>query len=402
MNASILEFQQEVRGLIDQKRFDAAIEPCKRLIAADLGRNDSWYALAYCYAQLGQNELARAAAERALQLGHANAEAILNSLAQAAAAQEQAAASAAPSGTDLGSSHAAGAAVVPTHSRALLFWILGGVAAVILAGVGATALFLTSAHRLLPQWMSRNVKPVALSAPVEAGPLTQDRAGRSVSILQPHQRRLPTTNAFAQEITLAAQRGDVEAVRELLDRGADPDARYPYNFSDPVLYVAAQQGSAEIVRMLLDHGAYPDNTGGDYQTALHRACYYGNTEAAAVLLDDGADIEARTNEGITPLYLTCEKGRIETAKLLLDRGASVDCANGVGWTPLFEAAQWGQAGLVQLFLEHSADPNRAGPDVSGHGIFYNQPSPTPMQAARNPTFHNPEVLRLMIQYGGKE
>lgn len=57
---------------------------------------------------------------------------------------------------------------------------------------------------------------------------------------------------------LLAKRGDVEAVRWLLDQGADPNARWGHWDAEVTpLHLAAAQGNVEVVRRLLAAGADP-------------------------------------------------------------------------------------------------------------------------------------------------
>lgn len=64
--------------------------------------------------------------------------------------------------------------------------------------------------------------------------------------------------ASAGELHLLAKRGDAAAVRWLLDRGADPNARWGHWDAEVTpLHLAAAQGHAEVVRLLLAAGADP-------------------------------------------------------------------------------------------------------------------------------------------------
>ena len=54
----------------------------------------------------------------------------------------------------------------------------------------------------------------------------------------------------------AAESGDIQSVRELLDRGADPNIRNDYGTT--ALMWASQDGYIKIVRLLLDRGADPN------------------------------------------------------------------------------------------------------------------------------------------------
>jgi ankyrin repeat protein len=62
----------------------------------------------------------------------------------------------------------------------------------------------------------------------------------------------------AGALHLAAKRGDARAVRWLLARGADPNARWSHWGAEVApLHLAAAQGHAAVVRLLLDAGADP-------------------------------------------------------------------------------------------------------------------------------------------------
>lgn len=76
----------------------------------------------------------------------------------------------------------------------------------------------------------------------------------------------------------AAQRGDVEAVRTLLRRGADVNAAQGDGMT--ALHWAAEQGNTELVETLLYAGASTAATtrNGNY-TALHLAARSGHAEA---------------------------------------------------------------------------------------------------------------------------
>ncbi|MGQ0649721.1 MAG: ankyrin repeat domain-containing protein [Gemmatimonadaceae bacterium] len=55
-----------------------------------------------------------------------------------------------------------------------------------------------------------------------------------------------------------AKRGDLRAVKWLLDNGADPNARWSHwDAMVTPLHLAAMQGHADVVRLLLSAGADP-------------------------------------------------------------------------------------------------------------------------------------------------
>jgi len=64
-----------------------------------------------------------------------------------------------------------------------------------------------------------------------------------------------------KNLIYAAMTGDLAAVREVLDDGADPNALYVRGMT--ALMAASMVGHEEIVRELLEHGADPN---GEYET----------------------------------------------------------------------------------------------------------------------------------------
>jgi ankyrin repeat protein len=95
----------------------------------------------------------------------------------------------------------------------------------------------------------------------------------------------------------AAFFGGAEAVRVLLDAGADPDADAENAMRVRPLHSAAARGDREAVRLLLEAGAEvePRQNGG--YTPLHAAAHSDDPELAALLLAHGADPAAATDDG---------------------------------------------------------------------------------------------------------
>ena len=121
----------------------------------------------------------------------------------------------------------------------------------------------------------------------------------------------------------AALRGDAEAVRSLLDRGADVEAKTRIGSYNP-LHLASRGGHVPIMRMLLEAGANPravTTTSG--VTPLHlAAASIGGAEAVAALLAHRADPNAReASAGQTPLMFAAGSNRTSAVRELLKGGA---------------------------------------------------------------------------------
>jgi ankyrin repeat protein len=121
----------------------------------------------------------------------------------------------------------------------------------------------------------------------------------------------------------AALRGDAEAVRALLDGGAEVNSKTRIGGYTP-LHAASRAGYVPIIRMLLDAGADPravTTTSG--VTPLHlAAASVGGAEAVAPLLARGADPNAReASAGQTPLMFAAAANRADAVRALLAAGA---------------------------------------------------------------------------------
>lgn len=183
---------------------------------------------------------------------------------------------------------------------------------------------------------------------------------------------LAIVNIYSQESELVAKAGinDLEAVKALVESGADIDAQgdaYGYT----ALLSACEHNYIEMVRYLLSKGADPNIRANDGSTAIIRAA--GNApDAVEPLLSAGADIDARADDGWGVLtqcvFGVLYKGYpMELAELLAAEVSDVDEAtmnsgSVDGYTPLFWAARDNHEQLVRLLIEHGADVNAAAKD----------------------------------------
>ncbi len=87
----------------------------------------------------------------------------------------------------------------------------------------------------------------------------------------------------------AAERGDLEAVRAFLDKGADVnELTGTYIFNTPLMW-ASLKGHAEVVKLLIDRGANVNLANGQI-TALGLAAQFGHEDVANILIMKGANI----------------------------------------------------------------------------------------------------------------
>jgi len=119
----------------------------------------------------------------------------------------------------------------------------------------------------------------------------------------------------------AAQAGNTEGAKLLIEKGADANARN--NVNGVALMVAAQMGYPATVKLLLEKGADPHLRNDYGYTALMYAASAerNDLESIRALLAQGAEINVKAKDEETALKLAERKGRTETVRLLEKAGA---------------------------------------------------------------------------------
>ena len=173
-------------------------------------------------------------------------------------------------------------------------------------------------------------------------------------------RTIPFWSKKREEKALlnAAWWGNINVVRELLDKGVDVNAKHRDGWT--ALMYAAKNGHTDIARLLLDNGADTDSRSKYKTTAVMHAAERGHFDTVNVLLDNGADVNAKAESGCTALLFAAEKGQTEIVKLLLDRGADLNARNEYGKTPLIGAIKNGHIDTLKVLLDNNADINPDG------------------------------------------
>jgi uncharacterized protein len=143
----------------------------------------------------------------------------------------------------------------------------------------------------------------------------------------------------------------LEYIRFLLDHGGNPNARIKDNTLTRTIFTmqwffesgatpfirASQSSDIQLMKLLLERGADPKAATDHGDTALTAAAGIGwvegvtyehsgkaNVEAIRMLLDLGLDPNGTNRDGRTPLMGAAMKGRNEVIQLLVDRGAKLD------------------------------------------------------------------------------
>jgi len=93
---------------------------------------------------------------------------------------------------------------------------------------------------------------------------------------------------------------------------------------DKLLREAAGAGDGRRVKELLEQGAQVDAKDDDGQTPLHLASENGHIESMRELLMKNADVHSKTKKGSTPLHYASLAGQIDSVRELLMKKADVN------------------------------------------------------------------------------
>jgi len=154
-------------------------------------------------------------------------------------------------------------------------------------------------------------------------------------------------------LMVAARRpGNVDVVKLLLERGANPNPNaHPAGESSPLLE-AATAGDAASVELLLGHGAEVKEAG---ELALEMAVSQRCSKCVTLLVAKGLSREDYS----TALPNIAALGDVSAVRAALDHGANVNAVDPFGRTALMYAAASDllDLGVVKLLVERGADVN---------------------------------------------
>ncbi len=161
----------------------------------------------------------------------------------------------------------------------------------------------------------------------------------------------------------AAANGDLDAVKYLLEQGANVKAKTPTGFT--ALIGAALSGDAKVVALLLERGADPNAVckleRGILQTPANVAASMGHADCLRLLMAAGADVNVQGGAfNHTALLGAATTPSLETVNLLLAK-ADAKATDWSGRTALDWATRRGETGIVKMLRAAVAEPSKPVP-----------------------------------------
>lgn len=189
----------------------------------------------------------------------------------------------------------------------------------------------------------------------------------------------------------AIQRGDLGAVRTLIERGGNINIQIEPDLLTPLSYAIIAEKN-EIAKILVIRGADFNLSSVDGKTSAHFAAQKQNLSLLSFLCDYGADLYRKDNAGVTAIDLIAEdlrarflidraKSKIELNNLLayfvssndvtsayvvLQKGADIEAKDSSGKTILLQAVQSSNYQMISMILANN--PSLAVVSNSGENI----------------------------------
>ncbi len=198
----------------------------------------------------------------------------------------------------------------------------------------------------------------------------------------------------------AAEIGSVEAMRLLIDRGADVNRQNAFG-STALMWSVSDPAK---VRLLLDHGADVNITARSGRTALIVAAFTNpSAEVVRLLLQKGAKVGVMDQRHVTPMNAATFGNDTETVRLLLQAGADINTPDTfIGLTPLMNAAGNRNVEAVKLLLAKGAQVNAVSkteglPKIQTGTVEFGGWTPLLMASAFGP----PEAVKVLLDAGAR-
>ncbi|KAK4691359.1 hypothetical protein P7C71_g5624, partial [Lecanoromycetidae sp. Uapishka_2] len=185
----------------------------------------------------------------------------------------------------------------------------------------------------------------------------------SVNLLLKYGASLGIANNSGEEaIHLAAQTGNIDTIRVLVQAGADVNKEVRLTYMTPMHYAAEYQDSSGQVLGLAALGARVNAEDYYCWTPLHWASWRGHFASLSALLKCDASVLCRTNDGNAPIMLAVANNSHQCVQRLIEAGADASVVRDSHWNVLHYAAIGGSLDTLRSL--------RAA-DVSGvdlHGL----------------------------------
>ena len=153
-----------------------------------------------------------------------------------------------------------------------------------------------------------------------------------------------------------------EALQKIIQLGVSVNSLN--NYRETASLRACQSAQAEAVKLLLENGADPNIPEAEGFTSLHAAVQGCCTNATLQeIITHKADLNAQNLDKQTALFLACTYRQQDSVKILLEAGSNPNIASADGYTCLNVAVlQRCSKKMIRAIIDHGVDVNAVGKD----------------------------------------
>src|SRR5438132_3509241 len=185
---------------------------------------------------------------------------------------------------------------------------------------------------------------------------------------------------------LAARTGNLNAVKLLIDRGANVNGADEFKGYTALMF-AGTENHPEVARMLIEHGADVN--------AHSRRFEFGKLKEAS-----GGALMKRAEGGMTPLQYAAREGNVETGRVLIAAGADLNAPEQQhDFTPMLIAIYNGKDDFAAVLIEQGSKVNDGSLylaiELRNMDTYSNRPNPPETDRTLTAT----DIIKMLLTRG---
>jgi ankyrin repeat protein len=149
---------------------------------------------------------------------------------------------------------------------------------------------------------------------------------------------------------------DYELIKRLIAKGTDVNAQGNRG-ETPLEWSAADRGNVEVTRLLIDNGADINLCAKGAISILHRAIKNNQKETAKLLVERGAKLNLKDPSGRIEIHLAALYNAADLVRSLLEHGVDIEALDGHNRTALYYAAKHGYRKVADALIAAGAKKN---------------------------------------------
>ncbi|XP_036293033.2 transient receptor potential cation channel subfamily A member 1 [Pipistrellus kuhlii] len=193
-------------------------------------------------------------------------------------------------------------------------------------------------------------------------------------------KKLPKYDGVnASPLHYAAEEGDIGLMETIISDSSCDVLNVMDSDGNTPLHRATEKNQVESVRFLLSKGANPNLQNHSMMAPLHLAVQGMHNEVAQVLMEhSGTNVNLEGENGNTAVIIACAKDNSEALQMLLKNGAKPCKSNKLGCFPIHQAAFSGSKKCMEIILKFGEEN---GYDRVSHINFVNNGKASPLHMA---------------------